>query len=319
VRNDPEVGGRSWLFYAAERLGGVVPRSSSKMLLRGGLRPGQILYEVEEAWNSGAVARKITRGPLEFAAIWKTAQKMTDKPVKFGTVCATTLPLVLYDEHYGNDHELMMDLAAVLNEELKEVAAAGCQVIQIEAPSLHFGCNADPAPNYRDLHKLVDAFNRQVEGLNTEVWAHTCWGNPNQQSFSWERPGYERSLGPLLDLNIDALMLECASSQGRDLPLLRHHRTGTKIAVGVINHTVTTVEPPEMVAGLVRKALEYVAPERLIVTADCGFGREVLSRRIGHYKCVALVEGVNLVRKELGLPEVYVSAADPRFAFYARL
>ena len=56
-------------------------------------------------------------------------------------------------------------------------------------------------------------------------------------------------------------------------------------------------------------------PERLIITADCGFGREGLSRRIAHYKCVALVMGANIVRKELGLEPVYVRAEDPKFAF----
>ena len=56
-------------------------------------------------------------------------------------------------------------------------------------------------------------------------------------------------------------------------------------------------------------------PERLIITADCGFGREGLSRRIAHYKCVSLVLGTNIVRRELGLEEARVRVADPRYAF----
>ena len=75
------------------------------------------------------------------------------------------------------------------------------------------------------------------------------------------------------------------------------------------------VEPPEYVAGLIRKALEYIPPERLVITTDCGFGREGLSRRIAYYKCVSLVEGTNIVRRELGLPEARVRAADPRLWF----
>ena len=69
-----------------------------------------------------------------------------------------------------------------------------------------------------------------------------------------------------------------------------------------------------MVANLIRKALEYVPPDRLIVSTDCGFGREGLSRRIAFYKCVAIALGTNLVRRELGLPQAPVPAADPRFA-----
>ena len=81
------------------------------------------------------------------------------------------------------------------------------------------------------------------------------------------------------------------------------------------SHCNTVVEPPEYVAGLIRKALEYIPPERLVVTTDCGFGREGLSRRIAYYKCVALVEGTNIVRRELGLPEARVRASDPRLWF----
>jgi len=316
ARFDLEVGGRSWFFYAIERLNGIAGfRDTSHFLEYADIKPGHILYEVQEAYHSPAVISKITRGPLHYAAVWKTAQKMTDKPVKFGAISATCLPLMLWNEHYANDQDMLMDLAAALNEELKEVAAAGCPVIQVEEPPHHFACCATPPATDKDLEFYTRAFNREVEGVHTEIWAHTCWGNPNQQSFYWERPSYERSLPYLLRLNADVLTLECASNQGRDLPLLKQHKTDKKIAIGAINHTRTTVEPSHLIANLLRKALEYVPPERLIITADFGFGREGLSRRIAFYKCLALVQGTNIVRKELGLPEAYIRAADPRFAF----
>jgi 5-methyltetrahydropteroyltriglutamate--homocysteine methyltransferase len=316
ARFDLEVGGRSWFFYVIERLGGIAGyRDTSHFLDYADIKPGHILYEVQEAYHSPAVVGPITRGPLHYAAIWKTAQKMSAKPVKFGAISATCLPLMLWNEHYGNDHDLTMDLAAALNQELRELAAAGCPVIQVEEPPHHFACCASPPASDRDLDFFTRAFNREIEGVNTEIWAHTCWGNPNQQSFYWERPSYERALPYLLALNADVVGLECSSNHGRDLRLLRNQKTDKKIAIGVINHTATTVEPPAMIADLIRKALEIVPPERLIISADCGFGREGLSRRIAFYKCVALVQGTNIVRKELGLPEVEIRAADPRFAF----
>lgn len=316
TRFDLEVGGRSWFFYTIERLNGVSGfRDSSHFLDYADIKPGHILYEVQEAYHPPAVTDKVTRGPLHFSAIWKTAQKMTSKPVKFGSISATCLPMMLWNEYYKTDHALVMDLAAALNEELRELADAGCPVIQIEEPPHHFACCTTPPATDKELEGYTQAFNREVEGVNTEIWAHTCWGNPNQQSFYWERPSYERSLPHLLQLNADVLTLEGASNQGRDLPLLKHYKTDKKIAIGVINHTVTTVEPPQMIADLIRRALEYVPPERLIITADCGFGREGLSRRIAFYKCIALVQGTNMVRRELGLPETDIRAADPRFAF----
>ena len=131
-------------------------------------------------------------------------------------------------------------------------------------------------------------------------------------------PSYERALPHLLQLNCDVLTFECASSDGKDLPLFKHIKTDKKIGIGVVNHCNTVVEPAEHVAALIRKALEYIPKEQLVITTDCGFGREGLSRRIAFYKCVALVEGTNIVRRELGLPEARVRAADPKLWFAGR-
>ena len=84
-----------------------------------------------------------------------------------------------------------------------------------------------------------------------------------------------------------------------------------KIALGVISHRTLQVERPEEIAELIRRALEHIEPERLILSSDCGFGRQAMSRMHAFYKMVALVRGANLVRKELGLAEVYIPATDP--------
>tara|TARA_Y100000590_G_scaffold464361_1_gene633608 strand:- start:1681 stop:2856 length:1176 start_codon:yes stop_codon:yes gene_type:complete len=316
ARFDLEVGGRSWFFYTIERLNGISGfRDSSHFLEYADMGPGDILYEVQEAYHPPAVTGPITRGPLHFTAAWKTAQRMTSKPVKFGSISASCLPMMLWNEHYASDQDLVMALAAALNEELKELAAAGCPVIQVEEPPHHFACAATPPATDKDLEFYTEAFNREVEGVDSEIWAHTCWGNPNQQSFYWERPSYERSLPYLLALNADVLMLEGASNMGRDLALLKAFPTDKKIGIGVVDHTRTTVERPEMIADIIRRALEYIPPERLIISADCGFGREGMSRRIAYYKCVALVRGTNIVRKELGLPQSEIRATDPTYAF----
>ena len=72
---------------------------------------------------------------------------------------------------------------------------------------------------------------------------------------------------------------------------------------------------PEDVAALIRKALKHIAPERLILSSDCGFGRQGMSRIHAFYKMIAIVRGANIVRHELGLPQVEILAADPRFAW----
>ena len=111
------------------------------------------------------------------------------------------------------------------------------------------------------------------------------------------------------------LTFECASTGGKDLALFADLPTDKKVAIGVVSHTNTVVEPPEVVADLIRKALQHIPPERLIITTDCGFGREGLSRRIAFYKTVALVQGTNIIRKEFGLPEAEIRAADAGLAY----
>src|SRR2546422_5752355 len=267
-----------------------------------------------EAYQPAIVGEKLGAGPLDYASLWKVAQRFTERPVKFGAISAQTLAKMLVNKHYASERELILDLADVFNAELRAVAKAGCRVIQVEEPRHHIS-GADGSASEKDLQFFTDAINREIKGVETEVWLHTCWGNPNQQPLHWERPSYERALPHLLQTTADVITLECASTGGRDLPLLGKYRTDKKIAIGVVNHSTAAVEPPEVVADLVRRALEYVPPERLILSSDCGFGREGLSRRIAFYKCIALVQGANLVRRELGLPEAPIRAADGRFAF----
>jgi 5-methyltetrahydropteroyltriglutamate--homocysteine methyltransferase len=312
-RFDRTVGGRSWFYYPIERLAGITGHVDRTRAAGWNLRPGHILYEVMEAYQPAVVGSRIEAGPLQYAALWRAAQRLTDRPVKFGAISAQTLAKMLVNRHYASERELILDVADVFNTELREVAAAGCRVIQVEEPR-HHSATADGVATDADLQFFTDAINREIRGVETEVWLHTCWGNPNQQPLYWERPTYERALPYLLATDADVLTLECASTGGRDLPLLGKHRTDKKIAIGVVSHTSTAVEPPDVVADLIRKALEYVPPERLILSTDCGFGREGLARRIAFYKCVAITLGANLVRRELGLPQAPVPAADPRFA-----
>ena len=315
-RFDLAVGGKSWFFYPIERLGGIHGHRSTSQgwMGRHGLKPGHILWEVQEAYQPAIVTEKLTRGPLEYAALWQIAQRLSDRPVKFGTICAPGLASMLWNEHYADDKAMVLELCDIMNAELRELATAGCPVIQVEEPR-HHGLTTRPDCTEAELEFQTEAFNRQLAGVEAEIWVHTCWGNPNQQRVYWEVPSYERALPHLLQLDCDVITFECASNDGKDLPLFAQYKTGKKIAIGVVNHCSTVVEPPEHVAGLIRKALEYIPPERLVITTDCGFGREGLSRRIAYYKCVSLVQGTNIVRRELGLPEAPIRAADPKLYF----
>ena len=89
------------------------------------------------------------------------------------------------------------------------------------------------------------------------------------------------------------------------------HDLKKKICIGAVSHRALQADRPEEVAGEIRKALKYIPPERLIVSSDCGFGRQGCNREIAFYKASAIAQGANIVRSELGLPMTYVPAADP--------
>ena len=83
-----------------------------------------------------------------------------------------------------------------------------------------------------------------------------------------------------------------------------------KLCIGVVSHRSLQVELPDDIAALIRKALKSVPPERLLISSDCGFGRQGMSRTHAFYKMIAIVRGANIVRRELGLPEADIPAND---------
>ena len=86
------------------------------------------------------------------------------------------------------------------------------------------------------------------------------------------------------------------------------------MVIGVIDHHTLQIERPDQVADIIRAALKHISAERVVISSDCGMGREGMGRRHAAYKMVAMVLGTNIVRKDLGLPEAECLAADPRYS-----
>ena len=209
-----------------------------------------------------------------------------------------------------------MALSDAFNEELHDLADAGCQVIQMEEPQIHLLAARGYVDKVINPEFMLKVFNNTVRGLRakTEVWCHTCWGNPSQQRMFAEgaelqtrarasQPGGRRRH------HVRDGELRRGRARGRGKAI-----TEKKIVIGVIDHHTLQVESPDQVAALVRRALKLIPPERLILSSDCGMGREGMSRRHAFYKMVSLVQGVNIVKKELGLPIAASLAADPAFS-----
>ncbi len=321
ARFDSDVAGRSWFGYVTERLNGVgapdlrpQPLASNRDKVA-----GDILFEVMETRLPPTVIGKVSRRNLEYARLWKSAQRYSKKPVKFGAISAQLLEAVMSNTFYKDRRELVMDLSIALNEEYHELADAGCPIIQLEEPCLHetAGIHEDPILT-TDFY--VSAFNREIAGLRakTEVWCHTCWGSPAAQRVEHKKHSYAASLPYLDRLDVDVITFETADNNGADFADIgRIVSKDKKIAIGVVSHRELQVERPEEIADLIRRALKHIAPERLILSTDCGFGRQGMSRMHAFFKMVSIVRGANMVRRELGLDEVTIPAADSRFSLMA--
>ena len=314
ARFDDDVAGRQWIAYPEERLAGLGPPELRAYPIHRGKQPGEFMHEVMETRMPRAVTGEVGAGPLEYDRIWLTAQASTGKPVKFGAISAQLLEASINNDFYADRRQLVLEMSEIMNEEYHRLADAGCPVIQVEEPAIHGIAGTEPG-TMLDAEFYVEAFNREVAGLRdkTEVWCHTCWGSPGAQRTRSRRFSYEAALPYLDALDVDVLTFEAKETSGEEIPLIADGiGSDRKIALGVVSHRTLQIETPEEVADLVRRALNYISPERLILSTDCGFGRQGMSRMHAFYKMVSLVRGVNLVRAELGLEEVDVPAASPR-------
>jgi 5-methyltetrahydropteroyltriglutamate--homocysteine methyltransferase len=318
MRYDIDIGGRSWSTYILDRMQGLEQRDPREIvrLERGGTQrrvdmPGDILNE--SIRMSPLVVGPLGAGRLQYDAVWKTAQRLTGKPVKMGSCSAQHLDQQVPNRFHKDRSESIKAFSRALKEEFHRLADAGCSLIQVEEPCLH---NATGTKRELSMDDYVDAFNLEVHGLRkkTEVWCHTCWGNPFAQRLA-QIPSLKAALPHIDRLDVDVVTFETAENGCEEIAEIGAAiGKDKKICIGVIRHRSLQVESPEEVAALIRKTLKFVAPERLVLSSDCGFGRQGMTRTHAFYKMVAMVKGANIVRRELGLAEALVGATDERFA-----
>jgi 5-methyltetrahydropteroyltriglutamate--homocysteine methyltransferase len=327
---DEDVAGRSWHHYPLQRWKGLEHEELQTDKTRSELLSypvGTMLDSIYKTWRWPRVVDKVEhdpKNPLEYAKIWRISQQAaaaSGLPVKFGTCSAQVLAFFLdsHTSHYDLDDkkQLTWDMAEAMNLELKQLAASGCKVIQIEEPTLHFiACYYPEMTEYLDF--LVDCFNREIEGLDdVEVWIHTCWGNPNMQKvFSDE--SYKNSMEIYLDrLKGDVWTIEATENDLKEIELFAPYKDSLKkkIAVGVISHRTLQGDFPDVIADRTRRALEHIPADKLILSTDCGFGRQGFNRHLAFYKSAGIPLARNIVLKELGLEERYIPVADEALAW----
>lgn len=311
MRFDEDIGGRSWFGYLFDRMEGLsagpAPRKRAPGSIRPGFaaraaQPGDIINEFISTLRAPAVIGPVAAGPLQYAAVYAVAQRLTPRPIKFGSCSGQMIDRQVIPGFYTDRREQLFAFSRALNDEYHRLADAGCAVIQVEEPCIHGsgGVTQDVS-----LDEYVQAFNAEVAGLRarTEVWCHTCWGNPFAQRLA-ASPSYRPVLDYLDRLDADVITIEAADTRGAEIAdVAAALGKDKKLCIGVLSHRDLQVELPDDIASLIRGALKHVGPERLLLSSDCGFGRQGMSRTHAFYKMIALVRGANIVRRELGLPE----------------
>jgi 5-methyltetrahydropteroyltriglutamate--homocysteine methyltransferase len=207
----------------------------------------------------------------------------TGRRVKITLPGPFTLSKQAYDCHYGDAEEVAMAYAAVVNEEVRELAAAGADVIQLDEPWLRE--DPDGANRYG-----VKAINRALQGVNVTTCIHLCFGygfvvSPN-------KPKAYAFLAQLADCVVDQVSIEAAQPH-LDLGVLRELSNKT-IVLGVVDLSNNEVESVETLIARSRRALPFVAPERLILAPDCGM--KYLSRAAAFGKLSALAAAAARLR-----------------------
>jgi 5-methyltetrahydropteroyltriglutamate--homocysteine methyltransferase len=227
-------------------------------------------------------------GPgLGLADDFRFTRQLTQRPVKFSFTGPFSLSRRIRDSAYDAPGDLVRALARRLNAEARELAAAGADFLQIDEPFLA------GYPEHVEL--AVEAVNLVVEGVPATWALHVCYGNRYARP-SWE--GHYDFLFPaVLAARVDQIVLEFARKGLDDLRLIRQHSWDRWLGFGVIDVKSPQVETAEVVASRIRRALEYVPADRLMVNPDCGLRH--LAPEVAIAKLHAMVAGAAIVRAEL--------------------
>lgn len=210
----------------------------------------------------------------------------TDRKIKITVPGPFTMSRQAQNEYYPDLAAAAMDYADAVNAEMRDLFAAGADVVQIDEPWMQ--AHPDPAREYG-----LKALNRALDGVKGTTAVHICFG---YGALVAGRPVGYSFLPELMDSPVQQVSIETAQSN-LECSVLDKLR-GKTIILGVLDLGSKEVETPETVAGRIRRALPYVAPERLVIAPDCGL--KYLPREVAFGKMRSMAEGAKMVRQDVG-------------------
>jgi 5-methyltetrahydropteroyltriglutamate--homocysteine methyltransferase len=225
---------------------------------------------------------------LGLAEEYRRLRAITNRPVKVPVPGPFTLAGCLQGGDVYHDRDEATDaLVPIVNKEMIDLVKEGVDFIQLDEPS--FACHPD------NPERFLDVIARTVAGVKAKISMHMCFGNFRGRAVGWR--SYKPLFPHLAQAPVQQLALEFASREMAEIELAREIRPPMELAAGLVDVKNTWIEPPELVAERIRRALQYIEPERLSVTPDCGFSQT--ARFIARRKLASMVEGIRMVRKTL--------------------
>ena len=271
--SDGELQRDNMIDYFAERLAGVQVDPGSK----------RSYYDFYES----VVRSKLGTAALGLADEVRFLRRFSGRPFKVSVTGPHALVKRLRNDHYASEEAFALDLARVMNSELREMVRAGATHLQIDEPYY----SGFP----EDLPWALRAVNALVDGVAAHVTLHICYGN------RFGKPSFEgsyRYLFPaVLDARVQAISLEFARRGEDDLQLFKEFAPPFALGLGVIDVKTHDIESPGIVADRIRRALDVIPADRLMVNPDCGCVN--LPREVAFNKLSAMAEGARLVRETL--------------------
>ena len=209
----------------------------------------------------------------------------TDRMIKITVPGPFTMAQQAQNDFYADEAEMALDYAVAVNAEIRDLFAAGADVVQIDEPYMQ--ARPEKARAYG-----LDALRTALEGVEGTTALHICFG---YAALIHERPEGYNFLPELADTALDQVSIETAQAE-LDCSVLRT-LPGKTIILGALDLSTHEVETADLVAARIRRALPHVAAERVIVAPDCGL--KYLPRAVAYGKMAAMVEGARIVRAEL--------------------
>jgi 5-methyltetrahydropteroyltriglutamate--homocysteine methyltransferase len=197
------------------------------------------------------------------------------------------------NEQYPDRYAVTEALVPIVRRELEALVEAGCTEITVDEPSM--SCYA-----YKeDTARFVDIFNRTVESIagRCRLSTHLCFGNYKGRAVG--RRQYAPMFPAFLGMQVDEFHLEMASREFSEIEMIEDIARHKEVAVGIVDVKSYYIETPDDIAARVRRCLAFAPPERLSFAPDCGLSQT--ARWASRLKLNHMVEGVHIVREELGL------------------